>query len=127
MAMLTQVPPSLEQEEMLKFVVSREPDLPRIHFIKVYPYPDLRRLWVRIELTPSDVKPVLDLEVFGPDGRLASDALIVEIGEYNFSMTMHLRTPPKEGKKYFMRGTLIYDDKEIDHLEQTFDLSFVDV
>ncbi len=127
MAILTQVPAALEREKMLELVVGKEPELPKIHSIEVYPYPDLKRLWVRIELTPSDVRPVLDLEIFGPDGQLVSDMLIVETAEYQFSVTMHLRRPPQEGEKYFLRGTLIHDKEEIDRFERTFDLLFVDI
>ncbi len=117
----------MSQEEMLRLVVGKGPQLPKIYSIDVYPYPDLKRLWVKIELTPSDVRPVLDLEVFGPDGELASNMLIVETAEYQFSVTMHLRRDPQEGERYLMRGTLIYDKKEIDHFERVFDLLFVDV
>jgi len=127
MAILTQVPPALDREGMLRLVVGKRSELSRIHSIDVYPYPDLKRLWVKIELTPFDIRPVLDLEVFDPDGRLVSDMLIVETAEYQFSVTMHLRMPPREGEKYFVRGTLIHDKEEIDRFERTFDLLFVDV
>ncbi len=124
---IEKVPIVLDYEDMTRVRVIREAGHVKIEAIDVYPYPDLKRLWVRIALTPFDEKPSLDLEIFDPKGDLVSEMLVVEAMDYSFSVTMHLRKEPEPGEKYFLRATLVRDQKEIDRLEKTFDLVFVDL
>jgi hypothetical protein len=124
---IEKVPVELSYEDMTRLRVVREPEQVKIEAIDVYPYPDLKRLWVRIALTPFDEKPSLDLEVFAPNGDLVSEMLIVEAMDYSFSVTMHLKSDPEPGKTYFLRASLVRGQEEVDLLEKTFDLVFVDL
>ncbi len=121
------VPIGLTYEDMTRVRVVRGPEQTKIESIEVYPYPDLKRLWVRIELTPFDERPSLDLEIFDPRGNLVSEMLVVDAMEYSFSVTMHLRNAPEPDETYFLRASLVRGQEEIDSFERTFDLVFVDL
>lgn len=80
---------------------------PVIERAEVWPYPDLTRLWVRLETSPFTAFPSLDLAVYDPDGQLVSQMFMVEIRERYQSVTMHLRRPPRPGARYRLEITLM--------------------
>jgi len=94
--------------------------------IAVYPYPDLTRLWVRVQITSFATPVVVQLTCLDEDGMEVSDMLLVDWRDPYISLTMHLKKPPRPDATYLLRvhverdGALLVDD----HHE--FPLTFID-
>ena len=66
--------------------------------IVIYPYPDLKRLWVRMWLTAHEEKqPNVDLRVFNPDGTENNSVCLLSQSEQRIETTLHLRDPEPGG------------------------------
>lgn len=94
---------------------------------RLYPFPDLKRLWLRVDLSPFIQPPNLEVIVRDPEGRVATSMYIVEWREPRLSLTLHLRIPPQEGGHYV--AELILTEKEekvLDRKEVPFELTFVE-
>ncbi|GAB4522304.1 MAG: hypothetical protein Kow0047_32960 [Anaerolineae bacterium] len=102
----------------------------RIKRARLYPYPDLTRLWLRVDLSPFSRPPNLTVSVRGPDGALVSEMDLIQWRDPRISLTMHLRRPPQPGATY--RAELILtelqEDEEVllDRTELEFPLEFVE-
>lgn len=99
---------------------------PRIETVAVYPYPDLTRVWVRMQLSYFKRLPNLELYLYDPDGHLISDMLMVEHRNFYVDVTMHLRATPRPGERYRLEALLIRDEEVLDRKVHEFDLVFVD-
>lgn len=99
---------------------------PVIRRAEVWPYPELTRLWVRVEISPFIAFPHLELIATGPDGKVVSTMFMVEIRETYQSLTMHLRHEPQPGAAYRLAIELTRDDAVLDARTLTFDLVFRD-
>jgi hypothetical protein len=108
--------------------LSYEDSPPRIERVQVLPYPDLKRLWVRIQLTPFHRYPNVDVSVLGPDGDIAAEMFVVESRDTYLSLTLHL-TAPMPGARYLARVVLQRGHETVETLdtkECPFDLVFVE-
>lgn len=103
-----------------------EPDPPAIQRAEVWPYPDLRRLWVRVESSPFAAYPNLALAVSDPDGEVVCTMFLVEIREPYQAVTLHLRQAPRPGERYQLHIELSRDDAVLDERTLSFDLAFKD-
>ncbi len=99
---------------------------PVIERLEVFPYPDLTRVWVRMQLSYFNRLPNLELYLYDPDGQLLSDMLLVEHRNFYVDVTLHLRASPRPGERYRLEVFLIRDDGVLDHKVHEFDLTFVD-
>lgn len=97
-----------------------------IERMAVHPYPDLKRLWVRVQLSHFATPPNVRLSCIDADGREAAEMLLVEWKEPYISMTMHLRSP-KPDAEYIFRAEVARDDQLLDTKEQPFQLKFEEV
>ncbi len=97
---------------------------PVIRRAEVWPYPDLIRLWVRLETTPFAAFPDVALTVTGPDGAPAANMFMVEIREPYQSVTLHLRRPPRPGEQYRLEIELSRDETTLDTRAVDFELTF---
>jgi len=101
-----------------------ETEPPRIVRAEVWPYPDLTRLWVRVEITPFAAYPNMLLTALGADGIEVASMLMVEIREPYQSVTLHLRREPRPGERYRMEIELARDEVALDRRSVDFDLLF---
>ena len=99
---------------------------PVIRRAEVWPYPELTRLWVRVETSPFAAFPNLAITVIGPDGAVGATMFMVEIRDAYQSVTLHLRQPPQPGEKYVLELDLTRDEIELDTHRLQFDLVFRD-
>jgi hypothetical protein len=97
---------------------------PAIRRAEVWPYPDLVRLWVRMETTPFAAFPNVAFTVTDPDGAAAASMFMVEIREPYQSVTLHLRRPPRPGERYRLEIELSRDETVLDTRSIDFDLTF---
>lgn len=119
-----QDPIEVYRESLASLPAPVEEHPPAIQRAEVWPYPDLGRLWVRLETTPFAAYPNLDFVVCGPDGAVVSTMFMVEIREPYQSVTLHLRQPPRPGERYTLAVELSRDDALLDTREVAFDLIF---
>jgi len=94
---------------------------------RLYPFPDLKRLWLRVDLSPFIQPPNLEVIVRDSEGRVATSMYMVEWREPRISLTLHLRIPPQEGNRYVAELILTEKgEKILDRKEVPFDLIFVE-
>ncbi len=99
---------------------------PVIQRSEVWPYPDLLRLWVRLEISPFAAFPNLELTLTDPDGQVANSMFIVEMREVYQSLTLHLRKQPRQGERYRLTILLSRNETVLDTRALDFDLVFRD-
>lgn len=94
--------------------------------ILIYPYPDLRRLWVRIWLPArlEDDAPNVELTVYNPDGSENNGLVLLAQTDTKLNNTLHLKDPILPGETYRVEALLSLglskDPEEVDR--QTFEL-----
>ena len=113
-------------ERFADFELPEETEPPTITQLEVFPYPDLTRVWVRMQLSYFNRLPNLELYLYDPDGHLLSDMLLVEHRNFYVDVTLHLRASPCPGERYRLEAFLIRDNEVLDHKVHEFDLVFVD-
>lgn len=95
--------------------------------ILIFPYPDLRRLWVRIWLPArlQDDAPNVELFVYNPDGTENNSLVLLGQTDTRLNNTLHLKDPVMPNETYRVEAMLSVGlSKEaqlVDH--QTFDLT----
>lgn len=66
----------------------------RFERIILYPYPDLKRIWTRLWITPvQDQHPNVELTVLNPDGTENASVYMMARTEQRIETTLHLRNP----------------------------------
>lgn len=93
---------------------------------EVWPYPDLRRIWVRAELSPFADYPNLEMTITDEAGQAVSSMFLVEVREAYQSVTLHLRREPEAGKAYRLGIELTRDEKLLDSRSLPFTLEYHD-
>ncbi|MCC6615018.1 MAG: hypothetical protein IT320_16190 [Anaerolineae bacterium] len=97
---------------------------PVIERAEVWPYPDLKRLWVRVQVSAFAAFPNLTLTVTDPDGAVACSMFMVEIRDAYQSITLHLRREPAPGASYQLEIELTRDETILDVRTIDFTLVF---
>jgi hypothetical protein len=93
---------------------------------EAWPYPELDRVWVRLETSAFDAYPNLELLLTDPDGEPVSNMFMVEMRETYQSLTLHLRQAPRPGERYRLTLELSRDEQVLDARELDVDLVFRD-
>lgn len=55
------------------------------------PYPDLQRVWARVQATPFAGHPELEMVILDPDGQAVAEMAMVDVQFTYISLTMHLK------------------------------------
>jgi hypothetical protein len=97
---------------------------PVLERVEVLPYPELSRLWARVQLSPFSTYPNLALTLLDPDGTTVSTLFVVEARQPYQSLTLHLRQPPRAGEQYRLKIELSRDDETLDSQLIPFALVF---
>lgn len=121
-----QDPIEIYRAAMAAIPLREETEPPSIRRAEVWPYPDLRRLWTRVETTPFAAYPNLAFTVADPDGAVVCTMFMVEIREPYQSVTLHLRQNPRPGEPYTLTIELERDEQVLDTRVLSFDLVFHD-
>jgi hypothetical protein len=87
----------------------------RFEELKVEPYPDARRIRVRVGITPFTSPPNIRIMINDPEAKSAATAHIVETINHRMVVTLHLRTDPVEGQ-YTLKAEIYYP--EIDPVDR---------
>jgi hypothetical protein len=99
---------------------------PTIQRAEVWPYPELNRLWVRVEISPFVAYPNLELILSDPNGEVINSMYMVEVRETYQSLTLHLRQEPHPGQPYRLTIELTRDEQMLDTRQLHFELVFRD-
>ena len=97
---------------------------PTIERAEVWPYPELDRLWVRVQVGRFASYPDLSFRVIDPQGETISTLYMVDIREPYQSITLHLRQAPQPDARYRLEIELIREDQTLDTRTVDFDLTF---
>lgn len=108
----------------LEPVVESHP--PVLQRAEVWPYPELDRLWVRVESSAFVAFPNFDFTVFDSDGQVVSSMFVVEARNAYQSLVMHLRQPPRPGEHYQLEIVLSRDEQVLDTRVIDFALVYQD-
>lgn len=119
-----QDPIEIYRASLVGLSAQEETEPPTIRRAEAWPYPDLQRLWARIETSPFVAHPNLTLTVRDPDGAVVCTMFMVEIREPYQSVTLHLRQPPRAGERYELMIELERDEQTLDARTVPFDLVF---
>jgi len=107
----------------IDFVHEDEP--PRFLRAQALPYPDLQRVWTRLELTPFAGHPELEMVILDPDGQPEAAMAMVDVQFTYVSLTMHLKRP-RSGEAYHLMLRLTRDNTLLDQRAVSFNLVFVE-
>jgi len=115
------------QQEMARGLTFRfdKPEI-EVERIAVYPYPDLSRLWVRVQITSFATPVVVQLTCLDQDGIEVSDMLLVDWRDPYISLTMHLKKPPQPDATYLLQVQVERDNEILVSHQHEFPLTFVD-
>lgn len=102
-----------------------ETEPPRFLRGQALPYPDLQRVWTRVQLTEFAGHPELELAILGPAGRVEAEMVMVDVQFTYISLTMHLKQAAP-GEIYHLLLRLTRDGWLLDQREIVFPLLFVD-
>ncbi len=102
----------------------------RFERIIIYPYPDLKRIWVRAWMTAvQDQQPNIEIIILNPDGSENNSVYLMNHAEQRLETTMHMRKGVP-GTTYHVVAVLslgVNDQPEvIDHQEFDLILEFRD-
>ncbi|PKO22896.1 MAG: hypothetical protein CVU38_06950 [Chloroflexi bacterium HGW-Chloroflexi-1] len=117
-------PLEIYREALASIPVPTEERPPAIERAEVWPYPELARLWVRVETGPFAAFPNLELVILDPAGQPVSQMFMVEIRQPYQSLTMHLRQPPRPGERYRLEITLSRNEETLDTRTVEFEMVF---
>jgi hypothetical protein len=87
------------------------PEEVRIRAFRAEPWPDGRRVLVRLELTPFQKRPSGKIIVLDDQGEEVANISIIETIDPKMEFTIHLRSP-KPGCQYTASSTLFYTEIE---------------
>ncbi len=119
-------PKDILNESLAHVPPVEEPHPPVIQRAEVWPYPELDKLWVRVESSPFAAFPNFEFAVFDPEGHIASTMFVVEARSAYQSLTMHLRQAPRPGERYRLEIALNRDGAVLDTRMLEFDLTYQD-
>jgi hypothetical protein len=88
------------------------------------PYPELTRIWVRVQISPFSAFPDLAFTLLDPEGNPVSTMFVVEAREVYQSLTLHLRRPPLPDEAYRLVIELTRDGNLLDTRSLNFPLTF---
>jgi hypothetical protein len=117
-------PKDIYRESLANIPLRSEDTPPTIQRAEVWPYPELNRLWLRVQTGPFAAGPNLAFTWFDPDGQPIASMDIIAISSPYASLTMHLRRPPRPGEAYLLRIELSRDEGVLDRREVAFALVF---
>ncbi len=94
-----------------------------IERMAVHPYPDLKRIWVRVQLSAFEHPPNVRLSCLDSAGNEVAEMLLVEWRDPYISLTLHLRQGVPEAQ-YTLLAEIARDEQLLDGQEYPFQLVF---
>jgi hypothetical protein len=117
-------PIKLYREALADAPIPTEDHPPAIERVEVWPYPDLRRVWARVQISSFAAYPNLALTLRDPDGQVVCAMFMVEIRDPYQSVTLHLRQTPRPGVAYRLEVELTRGESMLDQRAVEFKMVF---
>lgn len=104
-------------------------DQVKIDDLQVEVYPDRRRVWVKVQITPFQERPNLLITLRLESGEIIDDASIIETMHFDNEFTIHLRRIQEPAGTYTMTVDLFYETRNPpqDSKSVTFDIPSEDM
>jgi len=83
----------------------------RIIGLEAIPYPDRRRVWVEVKVTPFQERPNLLLVLKNADGFIINELSVIETMHANMEFTIHIRTTNDPAGEYELGVELFYETR----------------
>ena len=93
---------------------------------EVEPYPDRKRVRLRIRLAPFEKPPDIEVEILNSEGKRIADTSVIEVHDRVFELTLHLRGPEDEGTFRAVVSMRHRGEEVIDRVETAFELPIAD-
>jgi hypothetical protein len=94
--------------------------------LEVEPYPDRRRVRLRVRLGPFEKPPDIEIEILNAEGKRIADTSVIEVHERVFELTLHLRGPEDMGTFRAVASMRHRGQEVIDRVETVFQLPIAD-
>ncbi len=91
--------------------VPQPKDQIRIESLKALPYPDRRRIFVEIKVTPFQERPNLILVLHDDSDKMVGELTIIETMHSNMEFTVHLRGMEDTTGSYTVSAELFYETR----------------
>ena len=92
-----------------------------IRKLRAIPLPDMKRVTVEMELSPSTEHPNLDISILSTEGEVVANMFVVEARDQVMALTLHLRQPEPQAL-YTARLAVLRGEETLDQREVTFRL-----
>ena len=96
------------------------PELVRFRNVSFNIYPDKRRLRLKVDITPFQEPPNMEVKAFKPSGEQAASASVIGMNSPNLELTLHLRGEISAGDYVLNLQLGYYDNEPVDHREVPF-------
>ena len=90
--------------------IPQPPEKVEIRNLEVEPFPDGKRVKVRVDLTPFLERPMVEVRILGSVGEVLAEATVVECADPSFSLTLHMRSLPPGGEARMLEVQVAYPD-----------------
>jgi hypothetical protein len=102
------------------------PEEVRFEDLKIEPLSDMRRVRVRIGITPFTVPPNLRITITTPDGNMAASSAMIETINHRMQFTLHLKSAAVPGD-YNLTAEIYYADIDpVDRRSEQFQFPIAD-
>ncbi len=85
------------------------PEATRITSFQAQPYEDARRVLVKMDITPFEKRPHIEVSLRDAHGEEVSAATFIEPMNWHLEFTLHIRTEPADGE-LTLEARLFYPD-----------------
>lgn len=84
----------------------------RIESLQVEMYPDKRRIWINVKVTPFQERPNLILVARRKTGGTVGELSIIETMHADMEFTLHLRGVEETAGDYVLEAQLFYETRQ---------------
>jgi hypothetical protein len=86
-------------------------DQVKIETLEIIPYPDRRRIFLHVKVTPFEVRPNLLLTARDEGDQIVCEMSVIETMHHDMEFTMHLRGVDDPAGLYTLTATLYFESK----------------
>jgi hypothetical protein len=87
------------------------PDQVQIETIELVVYPDRRRVFLHLVVSPFQERPNLLIAARDTSGRIAAELSVIETMHHDMEFTLHLRTSGDTAGDYTLSAELYYESR----------------
>ncbi|MFW5708776.1 MAG: hypothetical protein ACOCX5_01015 [Chloroflexota bacterium] len=93
----------------------------KIESVQVEVYPDRRRVWINVRVTPFQERPNLLLVLRNDAGQLIGELSIIETMHADMEFTLHIRNVDDPAGAYILTADLFFENRNPPHDQKSLD------